>query len=192
MHDDLKKSTFEDTLEDMLTVTKNFPDAWCDIVFEITLYINQRKFFVINVVSIQIINTMLSSLILWCGDWPPPHFNFNILNTRTSHFPCDTKTSPLSVVKERCSSNLYWCHRHRFVCSILESSKQSSGARGGLTWGISNVWDHVTRYVSKHFVNLDPIIRIKDRMLFQTNVKKCDNIDYSSPISDIDLIDYAF
>lgn len=27
MHDDLKKSTSEDTLEDMLTVAKNFPDA---------------------------------------------------------------------------------------------------------------------------------------------------------------------
>ena len=47
-------------------------------------------------------------------------------------------------------------------------------------------------YVSNHFVNLDPIIRIKDIMLFQVIVKKCDNLDYSSPISDIDLIDYAF
>ena len=28
MHDDLKKSTTEDTLEDMLIVAKNFPDAW--------------------------------------------------------------------------------------------------------------------------------------------------------------------
>ena len=27
MHDDLKKSTLEDTLEDMLTVAKNYPDA---------------------------------------------------------------------------------------------------------------------------------------------------------------------
>ena len=27
MHDDLKKSTSEDTLEDMLTVAKNYPDA---------------------------------------------------------------------------------------------------------------------------------------------------------------------
>ncbi len=27
MHDDLKKSTSEETLEDMLTVAKNFPDA---------------------------------------------------------------------------------------------------------------------------------------------------------------------
>jgi hypothetical protein len=27
MHDDLKKSTFEDTLEDMLAVAQNFPDA---------------------------------------------------------------------------------------------------------------------------------------------------------------------
>ena len=27
LHDDLKKSTSEDTLEDMLTVAKNYPDA---------------------------------------------------------------------------------------------------------------------------------------------------------------------
>ena len=27
MHDDLKKSTTEETLEDMLTVSKNYPDA---------------------------------------------------------------------------------------------------------------------------------------------------------------------
>ena len=27
MHDDLKKSTTEETLEDMLTVAKNYPDA---------------------------------------------------------------------------------------------------------------------------------------------------------------------
>ncbi len=29
MHDDLKKSTSEETLEDMLKVAKNFPDALC-------------------------------------------------------------------------------------------------------------------------------------------------------------------
>jgi hypothetical protein len=28
MHDDLKKSTTEETLEDMLTVAKNYPDTW--------------------------------------------------------------------------------------------------------------------------------------------------------------------
>jgi len=38
MHDDLKKSTTEETLEDMLTVSKNYPDARFPFTFEFTFY----------------------------------------------------------------------------------------------------------------------------------------------------------